>query len=214
MSKQSKTTRKIRQAKRWVTMIRRIIYFLMMAGLIHTTAAKADYDYIEPKQYADLMSHIEEAKEGRNRGYVARLYIPKLNIDVALFRSDITNRRANGQAVCDAEDSAVLDDITFDDTIIIADHNFQGFDAIMQASPGLEGYIITGYEENPADIQKIVCTDAFRGKNQLFGKYGDPFLQKEDGSDAHCPGGYTFYTCMDDSGYGVFVNYWQTVPLG
>ena len=159
--------------------------------------------------YNDLMAHIEEAKAGQARGYIARLYIPDLGIDVALFRADITNKRINnGQATCDAEDSAVFDDMTYGDTTVIADHCYQGFDAISGAVPGMKGYIITGNEASPEDIQTIECTGSFTGMNDLRSAYGVPFILYNDGTCAHCQGGYTFYTCINGNSERIYINHW------
>ena len=90
---------------------------------------------------------IETPKPAVDYGSDGHLYIPDANISVSLQREDETHTM---QAICDMPNTACYvpyhpeDDFwtsLFDDSPMIADHNYQGFNAIKTLPIGTELYI-------------------------------------------------------------------------
>ena len=96
-------------------------------------------------------------------GTDGHLYIPDANISVALRREDETHTM---QAICDMPNTACYvpfypeDDFSaalFDDSPMIADHNYQGFNAIKTLPIGTELYI--EHPDSTTDHYKLEYID-------------------------------------------------------
>ena len=99
-------------------------------------------------------------KEKSKRGSMGRLYIPDVDLNVALFDSGFYD--GNSQTIVDNKDSAAyLNDF---DIPIIADHKHQGFSKMKQSIPNETlAYINTGDK-----IETYLCAKKCIGKNTGF----------------------------------------------
>ena len=125
--------------------------------------------------------------------YYGRLYIPDLDISVALYRG-------NSQYITDRNDSANII-FSYNNSLgtTIADHNNQEFLKLFYADVGTRGYINSRYLERV----HIECTDVFNGYNT--GRY----IVNEDGKIVMGLDDYLIYTC-NYSG-GVFISLWNVI---
>lgn len=90
-------------------------------------------------------------------GTWGRLFIPSVDIDVALYQTPCT---PDAQPIVDAYDSAAYIN-TLDGAVLIADHSNQGFDKIANLKAGDKLYIY-----RPDDsIETYVCQETCNGKN-------------------------------------------------
>lgn len=90
-------------------------------------------------------------------GTWGRLFIPSVDIDVALYQTPCT---PDAQPIVDAYDSAAYIN-TLDGAVLIADHSNQGFDKIVNLKAGDKLYIY-----RPDDsIETYVCQETCNGKN-------------------------------------------------
>lgn len=113
--------------------------------------------------------------------FAGRLYIPEVNIDVALYRS-------NKQYVVDRTDSAAYFDLAnWRGHMVIADHNTQCFATLLDVTVGMEAIIAhpDGTETH------YICVDVFDGHNT--GRYisdwsGKIVMRRAD---------VLMYTCLD-----------------
>ena len=96
-------------------------------------------------------------------GTDGRLYIPDANISVALRREDETHTM---QEICDTPNTACYvpyhpeDDFwtsLFDDSPMIADHNYQGFNAIKTLPIGTE--LCIEHPDSTTEHYKLECID-------------------------------------------------------
>lgn len=125
--------------------------------------------------------------------YFGRLYIPELNINVALYYS-------HERFVTDRIDSANIFMVGLGPGYIIADHNNQEFFKLLQVNIGMTGYIVHRYSFS--GISHIKCIDVFYGHNT--GKA----LIYENGESAMNKAEYTMYTCRQNS-YNVLICLWN-----
>ena len=113
------------------------------------------------------------------RGAKGRFSIPEVGVDVALFES-------SAQSVVDRADSAGLFYALGQN--LIADHNYQGFDAIRRCKVGTGACI----ETEDGSLQ-LTCTGIARGTNT--GR--DIILENGSSINGMNRGGYTCYTCNE-----------------
>lgn len=110
-------------------------------------------------------------------GAVGRWVIPSVGVNVACFEAS-----ADAQDITDTKDSAAF--IRKHNITLIADHNYQGFNAIKRCEVGTVAYMDTGTSK-----QKFVCTQIFEGYN------AGTELTDLDGNVVEFESGYTNYTC-------------------
>jgi hypothetical protein len=122
------------------------------------------------------------------KGFAGRLHICSVGIDVALYRS-------NKQYVVDRADSAAYFDLSpWNGHMLIADHNTQGFDALLDVEIGM---ICTIFKED-GTVAYYECVDVFDGHNT--GKY----ISNWDGKIVMHRADLLMYTCLD---------YWKNVRV-
>ena len=136
-----------------------------------------------------------ETTSADNCGNIGNLRVPALGIDIALNDTSDINQL---QAVVDAEDSALYH--TFTNALVIGDHAYQGFSAIQNAA-GMTAEITY---LNGTSV-KYICTGVYHGNNN-----GDLVLSGVSVTD-HPLGDLTMYTCMDESGYNVWLTSWNII---
>lgn len=111
--------------------------------------------------------------------YYGRLYIPNVQIDVALYGGI-------EQEICDREDSANLFTFGDFDGEYIADHNHQEFRKLFSVEKGMRGYI----QLNNGDIINLECIDVLNGYNT-----GSAIVDENMNSDLDAD--YLMCTCRD-----------------
>lgn len=153
----------------WITMLLSVIFTIALA---------------ESPDYTDDTAH---------SNFAGRLYIPEVNIDVALYRS-------NKQYVVDREDSAAYFDLNrWKDHMLVADHWNQGFATLKDVTVGMEAYIV--YKDGTTVYYR--CVEVFDGHNT--GKYITDWNYKIVMSRADL----LMYTCFD-GWRNVKVTLWDT----
>lgn len=112
---------------------------------------------------------------------IGYLSIPDVGIYVECILS-------NSQQTCDMEDTACF--YYYGTQAVIADHNYQGFDAIADCKVGTKAYIIQPNGEEMV----YVCTRVTQGHNTKF------YLTDSNYNyiDFINPGGITCYTCNEN----------------
>lgn len=134
------------------------------------------------------------------RGNLARLTIPSVGVNVALFDASLYG---GAQAYVDAYDSAAYmrDSIEYYGFEIIGDHRHQGFNKMKNSTPGHTcAYIDYGTHK-----VTYICVDIFKGYNT--GKYlvhlnGEVIAGENNG-------GICMYTCnLDDT---ITISFWQPI---
>ena len=129
--------------------------------------------------------------------YYGRLYIPDLNINVALYYG-------SKQYITDRVDSANIYMVLHRDCLTIADHNHQAFANLPNVQVGMMGYIQKGHEGSiRTDIQ---CIDICYGQNIK------DFITDMNGEYIAPDCFYMMYTCKDDSN-NVFICLWNEVKI-
>lgn len=127
--------------------------------------------------------------------YAGRLYIDKIEVDVALYRS-------NKQSVVDRQDSAAYFDLdAWPDHMLIADHVTQSFNRLNEIEPGDTAYIVT----RDGLVETYICVDAFDGHNT------GQFITDWDGNSVMNDAGLLMYTCLT-YWRNVRVTLWEPVP--
>lgn len=111
----------------------------------------------EPAQTATKKPKQTKTRPQGPYGTWGRLFIPSVDIDVALYQTPCTS---DAQPIVDAYDSAAYIN-TLDGAVLIADHSNQGFDKIANLKAGDKLYIY-----RPDDsIETYVCQETCNGKN-------------------------------------------------
>lgn len=114
------------------------------------------------------------------RGAIGRWVIPEVGVDVAAFDS-------SSQSVVDAPDSAGL--FYALGQHLVADHNYQGFNAIKNCRTGMEAHL-----ETSEGRQTFICTGITTGTN-----VGNDIITSDGRSISKVNrGGYTCYTCNEN----------------
>lgn len=125
--------------------------------------------------------------------YYGRLYIPELNISVALYCG-------YEPYITDRIDSANIFFFGTDDGLTIADHNDQEFAKLLGVKTGMHGYIQNKYRGR-IDIK---CVDVFNGYNN------GRCIVDENGVNAMNRAAYMMYTCRGSSTH-VIIALWDIV---
>ena len=125
--------------------------------------------------------------------YYGRLYIPNLNINVALYYG-------YDQYITDRNDSANIFFFGDDHGYTIADHNYQEFSKLFKITVGTQGYI----QHQVRGKRDIRCVAVFNGYNN--GRY----IVNENGVNAMNRTDYMMYTCHYNSGK-VLICLWNIV---
>ena len=127
------------------------VYYIDSA---ESSAPVSDWDYYDGGRYGDK----------------GRLIIPNVGVSVALYQCDWFDKTGKGQTCVDSYDSAawlVAENIPdywadyFDNSVIIADHTEQGFNAIKSMTYGDIAYI---YNNGTCEKYEYVKTD-YNGSN-------------------------------------------------
>lgn len=173
--------------------MKRFLIILFIFILFATTAfAEFDLPMVSSSTFM-MLPVTEEIKpnyeDDRNyRGFAGRLHICSVGIDIALYRS-------NKQYVVDREDSAAYFDLApWQGHMIIADHNTQGFDALLDVEVGM---ICTIFKED-GTVAYYECVDVFDGHNT--GRY----ISNMSGKIVMHRADVLMYTCLD---------YWENVRV-
>lgn len=126
------------------------------------------------------------AEMSERYGMFGRLIMPDSGINVALFTDGAGESIAEQrQGICDAEDSAAL--YYDEEGAVIADHNNQGFAALMDVRPGQKAYIITS-----GSVLELVCTKLIDGHNN-----NHKGLVDGDYEPIRNAGDFICYTCKE-----------------
>lgn len=120
--------------------------------------------------------------DARFKSFRGRLYIPDVEIDVALYRTNL-------QWVCDLKDAACYFDLYGSDCMLIADHVTQSFGPLLDVVEGDTAYI----NLKTGETVRMVCTDVFDGYDT------DHAIVDGDRKDARRDADYLMYTCIPDS---------------
>lgn len=124
--------------------------------------------------------------------YYGRLYIPDLNINVALYYG-------SKQYITDRIDSANIYIGGYDEGFTIADHNNQEFAKLLNVQAGMTGYI-----DREIGRVNIKCVDVFSGYNTGYD------IIDESGANAANRTDYMMYTCKSSS-KNVLICLWEIV---
>ncbi len=126
--------------------------------------------------------------EMKNRyGMIGRLVIPAVGIDVAVCTDGPGESvEAVRQAVCDAEDSALLY-FSPEEGAVIADHNTQAFATLINVEKGDKAYLIDNEK-----VTEFVCTSLTDGHNNNHAGLVD-----ENFASIGTDHDIVMYTCMD-----------------
>lgn len=130
--------------------------------------------------------------EDMRADYYGRLYIPDLNISVALYYGA-------SNSITDRTDSANIYFGGHDEGFTIADHNHQEFAKLLGVKVGMMGYI-----ERDIGRENIKCVDVFGGHNTGYD------IIDENGTNAANRTDYMMYTCKNNS-KNVLICLWETV---
>lgn len=130
------------------------------------------------------------ADDTKYSGFYGRLYIPSVNIDVALYKS--TKQK---QKVVDRQDSAVMFRLSYRPKVwIIADHNTQAFASMTDIQVGDEATIV---KHEGGEIL-LECAEVIDGHNTGHG------LTDDHGINAVGAYPYLTYTCT---------GYWRNIRI-
>ncbi len=141
-----------------------------------------------PEDVRTMMEYIPpvRAEMDVRFGMFGRLVMPDSGINVALFTDGegetIAEKR---QGVTDAEDSAAL--YYDEEGAVIADHNNQGFAALINVRPGQKAYIITS-----DSVLELVCSRLIDGHNN-----NHKGLVDENYEPIRNAGDFICYTCKE-----------------
>lgn len=124
------------------------------------------------------------SEEAIFNAFVGKWSIPEVGVDVNCYNS-------KAQFVCDNKNSACF--FLLDNQYVIADHWYQGFNAIKLCKKGM-----TAYFETDSGTREYICTDVLKGYNKLFK------LTDKEGNTISNPDGITLYTCNSN---------WENITL-
>lgn len=161
------------------TVLFALTLFIINPGYFDRIYAAFYNKYSESCSYCDVDNHGIKfcPQKAVADGAEGRWIIPDVGVNVACFEP-VTD----AQPITDKKDSAAL--IARGNTTIIADHNYQGFDAIKKCKEGTLAYMHTGDA-----VKEFVCTDVVEGYN------AGTHLTDLDGNIVEFESGYTNYTC-------------------
>lgn len=132
-----------------------------------------------------------------NHGDAGRLYIPAVDIAVALYKAS-PYEYEYAQWRTDGEDSAVF---YATDTDIIGDHNYQSFCDLPDVKIGTEAYI----EQEDGSVQYYQCLSCGYGKN-----LGDVLCDEEDVPYDKWECDLAIYTCSSEAD-DIFISKWNKI---
>lgn len=126
--------------------------------------------------------------------FQGRLYIPSVNIDVALYWG-------NQQSITDRQDSANLYSSFQYSGLIVADHKNQEFQNLVNIEQDMTGYVI--YPDNTA--VKIQCISVIDGHNTETELTDENYIPLEGPHD------YLMYSCKDNW-KNIRICEWDIIP--
>ena len=144
------------------------------------------------------------ASAAGNQGDQGNLYVPDLGINVALYGirqyTESNEEFEYYKSICNAANSACY--YTDWPEPCIADHNYQGFSALVNAT-GHHCYVTQG-----STVTEYVCTGVYEGVNTGDGIYQGGTHINEGSKIADL----LMYTCQPHStGHDIYLIYWQKV---
>lgn len=135
----------------------------------------------EPVQIATEKPTQTKTRPQGPYGTWGRLFIPSVNIDVALYQTPCT---PEAQQIVDAYDSAAYMN-TLNGAVLIGDHSNQGFDRLINIQTGTKMYIY----RSDGSVETYVCTETCHGTNYTSGVCDANGISSEQSSGIWC------YTC-------------------
>lgn len=124
-----------------------------------------------------------------NLGTYGRLYFPSINLSVAVYSANLViNENYNAQAIVDRVDSAAYFNIG--NKGVIGDHNYQGFNKILNLSIGASAYI----KRKNGLIENYKMINKFPGKN-----ISNDLIDLNGNSVNNYNGQLIIYTCYNSS---------------
>ena len=156
---------------------------------------KAKLEQIE----RDEQEKLKIQKEIEEKGIYARLKIPSIGVNVAIYKSSFYD--TNVQTIVDNNDSASLQN-DLGSCGVIADHKHQGFSAIKKAIPN-ETY---SYLDFGTYKEKYICIKKCIGKNN------ETSITDDEGVwiAYHPNADIAMYTC-NENWQNVTITYWEKV---
>lgn len=130
-------------------------------------------------------------------GDYGRLYISSVNLSVAVYNANImAGAGYNAQQIVDAKDSAAF--YPFGNSYVIADHNYQGFNKIINLSNNAKAYL----KKSDGSIITYTMTKKYVGKNTKVDLIDENGISvKEQSSDL------IMYTCYGDN--SIMITLWN-----
>lgn len=135
----------------------------------------------EPAQTATKKPKQAKTRPQGPYGTWGRLFIPSVNIDVALYQTPCT---PEAQQIVDAYDSAAYMN-TLNGAVLIGDHSNQGFDKLINVQAGTKMYIY----RTDGSVETYICTETCYGTNYASGICDSNGISSEKSSGIWC------YTC-------------------
>lgn len=155
---------------------------------------------ISPQIPDKKVSNLELIKNDNGKiGTVGRLYIPSVNLSVAVYNASILNDDTyNAQEIVDNIDSAAY--YKLDNHYVIADHNYQGFKKILNLKNNAKekAYI----KKKDGSIISYTMRSKFVGQNTKV-----DLVNEEGISVSNEAGDLIIYTCYGDN--QVMITIWD-----
>ena len=152
------------------------------------------------KEDKKIIRKVNKTSESEKLGTVGRLFLPSIDLNVAVYNANLnTDENYNAQSIVDKVDSAAY--FKLGSKEVIADHNYQGFNKLMNMSLNTNAYIkktdgtITNYQMINKFIGKNISTDLIdsNGKNVI--EYDGQLII------------YTCYNSYED----ILITIWKTI---
>ncbi len=133
-------------------------------------------------------------------GTAGRIYLPTINLNVGInYANFYDDENYNAQEIVDREDSAAY--FQFGSKTTIADHNYQGFNKIINLSIGAKAYI----KKSNGAIEVYQLNNKFAGKN-----ISADLTDSNGNSVQNMNGNLIIYTCYG-VGNGIMVTLWDQI---
>lgn len=148
--------------------------------------------------YVDSLQEVRTNND--SLGTVGRLYIPTVNLNVGVnYANFYTDENYDAQDVVDREDSAAYFQYGLKKTI--ADHNYQGFNKIINLSDGAEAYL----KKQDGTIEIYKLNNKFVGRN-----ISEDLIDLSGNSVQNMNCNLIIYTCYG-TGDGIMITLWDQV---
>lgn len=158
----------------------------------------AEIDISKNTSQKEKVNNYQDIKKDK-LGTKGRLYFPSLNFSVALYYANAYNdENYNAQKIVDDKDSAAY--FYFYQYELISDHNYQGFNKIINLSINDKMYIKNADNTNSYYVLK----DKFIGQNLK-----DDLVSKEGQSVLDMDGDLIIYTCYNKD--DIIITIWDSI---